>query len=322
MFYLEGVLEFLKKTILLTNDSKEIGVLNLVKTSSGIFGNFKSYFTYVGDMLLGITVNGLRVYKQNIVCSQSKGYDFKMDKDFDLNGKIGRVLLKKEIEKYEPFIWGVNGDIVGYKSIIMQQMDIKNKHQVNELSKSDKQITELGQNKDNVENKIVEDVKQEKDVYENKDETYQILSVGVRDGEGVEQLSQENLFEADDCEIEATINENFREDAVDFFDMISEQIDALFNNYPREEALENLIPNSRWVKVDYENNGKIYVVGLVYEMEILKYVAYGVPAENMDLENELAGYGQWISLNPLQENSNGYWVIFQDAITGDNVNYN
>ena len=100
--------------------------------------------------------------------------------------------------------------------------------------------------------------------------------------------------------------------------MISEQIDELFENNPREEVLEKIIPKSKWVKVVFEENQKTYVVGLIYDLGVLKYVSYGVPGtiDNNPLTN-LEDYSQWL---PIDEN-NGYWIMFQDAQTGESVKY-
>ena len=44
--------------------------------------------------------------------------------------------------------------------------------------------------------------------------------------------------------------------------------------------MSQIIPSSKWVKVDWENNGKYYVIGLIYAYDVLKYVCYGVPVAN------------------------------------------
>ena len=304
-------MDYIKKTILLTNDKKEICVLNLVKTQSGIFANFKNYVNYMEDLTLGITVNGVKVYKQNVICNKSKGYDFKLTKDFDLNGKIGCVLFKESKGSLSPVVWGLNGDIVTPKQI--QSKVIKQEKITSENSKDlEKNITmqEVTQAEEKTVNKA--------EIEENNENK---IKVGVRDSDNIQTFSNsENLFETDDSEIENIINQNIESEVTDFFDMISDQIDELFAKYPSEKNLERVVPNSKWVSVDFENNGKTYVVGLVYENEILKYVAYGVPTDNLENSTtDLENYGQWIPIDPKNPEGYGYWVIFQNAVTGESV---
>lgn len=105
-----------------------------------------------------------------------------------------------------------------------------------------------------------------------------------------------------------------------FFDGIKEQIDSLFGKYPDEEFLNDIIPNSKWVKIDYEQNGEYYVVGLMYEDDKIKYVCYGVPGMySAEPPVELAGFSQWLPLDSTKPQGFGYWITYQDADTGENV---
>ena len=101
---------------------------------------------------------------------------------------------------------------------------------------------------------------------------------------------------------------------------IKEQIDGLFGKYPEEDFLNQIIPNSKWVKIDYEQNGEYYVVGLMYENDKIKYVCYGVPAVfEEEPPKELSGYPIWFSIDKEDPNGFGYWLTYQDAITGQPI---
>ena len=105
-----------------------------------------------------------------------------------------------------------------------------------------------------------------------------------------------------------------------FYEAISNQIEDLFNKYPAENNLEQLIPNSKWVKIDYENDGNFYVLGLIYEDITLKYICYGVPGTYSEVApNGLDSYSQWLPTNLDSPTENGYWVMYQDAISGESV---
>lgn len=108
-----------------------------------------------------------------------------------------------------------------------------------------------------------------------------------------------------------------------FFDEIKEQIDTLFGKYPEEEILKQIIPDSKWVKVDYEDKGEYYVLGLMYENGKIKYVCYGVPGVyDGEPPAELKGFSQWLPIDTTKEKGFGYWLTYQDAENGENVKLN
>lgn len=125
-----------------------------------------------------------------------------------------------------------------------------------------------------------------------------------------------NLSENEEKEDEKEIEENSL-----FFEKLKPQIDKLFENNPVEENLQALIPASKWVKVDFEDDGDFYVFGLLYdEDENVKFVCYGVPAVfEEDPPKELSGYPVWLPLDEDKQDGFGYWLTYQDASTGEPV---
>lgn len=105
-----------------------------------------------------------------------------------------------------------------------------------------------------------------------------------------------------------------------FYDEIKGQLSLLFERYPEETFLTEIIPNSKWVKVDYEDNGQYFVIGLLYEDDKVEYVCYGMPGEfSTKPPRELGNKSQWLPLDPEKPNELGYWIMYQDAKTGENV---
>ncbi len=110
------------------------------------------------------------------------------------------------------------------------------------------------------------------------------------------------------------------EEKILFIDKLKPQIDKLFEKNPLEENLQKLIPDSKWVKVEYEDDGDFYVFGLLYIGEEIKYVCYGVPAVFEESPpKELAGYPIWLPLDKDNQEGFGYWLTYQDATTGQPV---
>lgn len=97
----------------------------------------------------------------------------------------------------------------------------------------------------------------------------------------------------------------------DFFEEVAAQLKVLMNDYPHNETLEKLIPDSRWVKIPMENGGH-YVVGTISDL----YIVYGVPGKYDRPPEELKDCS-WLPLG--EPDGEGYWVLFQDASTGKSI---
>jgi hypothetical protein len=104
-----------------------------------------------------------------------------------------------------------------------------------------------------------------------------------------------------------------------FFEVQSE-LNSVLNRFPPEENLNKLFHDGKFVKVNYSED-KYYVVGLIKENGEEKYLCYGVPAKYSPIPpKELAGYCSFIPLSIFDLNGEGYWMMFQDAITGKCIN--
>lgn len=110
------------------------------------------------------------------------------------------------------------------------------------------------------------------------------------------------------------------EQSESFFDGVREQITSLFDKYPEEEFLPSIIPFSKWVKVDFEQDGNYYVLGLVYENDNIKYICYGVPGwYDKNPPKDLNGFAKWLPLDANKPEEYGYWITYQDAQNGESV---
>ena len=100
----------------------------------------------------------------------------------------------------------------------------------------------------------------------------------------------------------------------DFYHGISDKVDEMFIVYPSEDKLSETIPESEWVKINYDSDG-YYVVGRLRNNGKVVYLGYGVPGKAGVKPPKVAdGIANWF---PLQlEGYDGYWLFFQDAETG------
>jgi hypothetical protein len=103
-----------------------------------------------------------------------------------------------------------------------------------------------------------------------------------------------------------------------FYEQVQGQIDKLFETGARETALETLMPFTKWVRVDHEGRGRYYVVGIIGEKP--DFICYGIPAAYTPKPpEELDGYCQWLPLDAKAPQGEGYWLLYQDAATGESV---
>ena len=95
------------------------------------------------------------------------------------------------------------------------------------------------------------------------------------------------------------------------------ELDELFDKFPLDDSLTRYFPDSKWVKIFYSAE-KYYLVGLVKENNIPKYICYGVPDKYSEkAPNALDGVCSFIPNSLFDLQGDGYWMIFQDAITGN-----
>ena len=102
----------------------------------------------------------------------------------------------------------------------------------------------------------------------------------------------------------------------EFYYSVKPALDEMFVCYPEENALVELIPDSRWVRVTCGENS-CYVVGLMRIDGEVKYICYGIPSgKDLTPPDELKDVCEWI---PKRGADDGYWMVFQDAVTGETL---
>ncbi len=100
-----------------------------------------------------------------------------------------------------------------------------------------------------------------------------------------------------------------------FFEKIRVNLKELFDDYPAEKNLEEMVADSKWVKIDYDAD-KFYVVGIIYENGKPEYLCYGARGKRAEKPDEMKGYCSFIPSSPFDLKNDGYWVMFQSAASG------
>ncbi|MCL2176892.1 MAG: hypothetical protein FWB72_02940 [Firmicutes bacterium] len=107
-----------------------------------------------------------------------------------------------------------------------------------------------------------------------------------------------------------------------YYYSIKEHLDALFRQHEKVTDLEKIVDNSTWAKVNYDESGKYYIVGIVVRADsnMAEYICYGVPATHTkEAPRQLKGFTQWLPKDTTNPKGYGYWLMFQCAITGNTL---
>lgn len=103
-----------------------------------------------------------------------------------------------------------------------------------------------------------------------------------------------------------------------FFSKVENQVNLLLSTNQADELLEKIIPDSKFCRV--QNGDKYYVFGVIYQQGEVKCICYGIPAEYSTVPpKEIDGLCQWLPLDANNYQGSGYWMTYQDALSGDNI---
>ena len=303
-----GAMIFKKSLVLLgVEKQSEKAILTLEKDEDVFGGRVRLYnFLKEPEGILSVGFyNGKDVIKSGLSKISTMLYSFKINQD-QLDQDFSCAVITFSKGKASPILYGNSKgaeDVETELAKIMNEelgnvKDIKSAEEV--LSKSNVAYSQSYQKEIDSEIeeqmcKACENCRYKKAFYEQK----------------FEKMSQGNKNVSED-------KEELKSDS--YYDKIKSRIAELFSKNKKEDFLENLIPNSKWVKVEYEDDGDYYIVGLIYDGDLLKYIVYGVPGVyQKSPPKEVAGFPIWFPLDQDRPESFGYWLSYQDADTGESL---
>lgn len=109
-----------------------------------------------------------------------------------------------------------------------------------------------------------------------------------------------------------TQNQDLEQHTTSIIQSLIPQFDYVFENYDNDNILNDLLPNSKFVKIN-ENNEK-YSIGVIYENNTIKYICYAILCNyNTPAPQELGKHYQWLPIDKEDPLSEGYYIVFQDA---------
>lgn len=321
-----------RKSIVLSdisNNSSKKAVLSLEEDGVGVKGTLRLYnfpFELSGISSLGFYVDQ-KVYKAGLTYKSHMLYDFFLSIN-ELPNKFSCAVVNFQNAVATPILYGssegnnenIYGSII---SEIAKDNSLKNTKQTLDSFGVDFDEEEKKQIEKEIDSALCDDncgnctdCVYKKYFYENQPHEAETVSTN--------SLHKEETVDLVDKNVQEPAKENERkeeENEIIFIDKLKPQIDKLFETNPMEDNLQKLIPYSKWVKVEYEDDGDFYVFGLLYdEHNNVRYVCYGVPAVfEEEPPKELSGYPIWLPLDKDNMRGFGYWLTYQDATTGEPV---
>lgn len=106
---------------------------------------------------------------------------------------------------------------------------------------------------------------------------------------------------------------------VPFYEKIWHKIEEMFDIYQHDSVLEDLVYDSAWIRIPYEDDG-YYVIGVISDDGKPVFICYGIPQEKMTRpDKEIEDSCEWLPIDKTDVSGRGYWLVYQDAMTGENI---
>lgn len=306
----------IKKTVVLTSDVA-IGYITLVRVGDSVGIKVVLNSEPKGKLYLGLRVGGKPQINEEIT---SRRTEKEVKVDLAAMDDLGAVLIDAS---------GATVATGGKKEAVNTEK-ITEAFSLTEGAEAESDVTQTAQETD----KVSEEAGETLSVGEASAPTYgasaaedsetvestvsEVTDTGIRETETVTEEKEETPasdprtakgFERGSIPpFSANRGENF-------YRNIRSRLEEIMTANPREEELEKLIPESKWVKVFYDDE-EYYVVGILSEAGEVTFLAYGVPGiEGIKPPKEAEELCDFLAIPGTV--GEGYWLMFQNAKNGD-----
>ncbi len=111
----------------------------------------------------------------------------------------------------------------------------------------------------------------------------------------------------------------FKTDGDGYFLSVKNELDELFEKYPKDDTLSNAFSCSEWVRIKGTEKEPQYLVGVLYDNGQAKYICYALAATDRSSPPcEIKDVCSFVPVSALLDGV-GFFVIFQSANTGECV---
>lgn len=313
-------MEFKKNIVLTPSESNAVqkAVLSYVKQNNTYSFDFKGINFLPKNRILGVYINN-KLYKYDLI-----GRTLHFDLPLSNVDNVSVVVLDRQ-NMLKPFLWGsqtiTDNDFLLNK--VIEEINIKT---INETIPHNEEVNEENFVKnqktfslsDNlVDNNPLSNFIENENNVSSFQENLQNLERETTLKNENDEL--ENLLDDYQETIDAPIEENFQDELPNFYSKIASQVEKMLNNNETEKILEEIIPDSKFVHIP-KANGESYIFGVIYENNIPKYICYGERGKFSEERPEhLKMYYQWLPIDVDDVSGEGYYMMYQDAISGKNL---
>lgn len=291
---------YCKKIVILNSlkNNNLKGVLSLEQNGVKLKCVLKTYGEdKLNNLVVGIKVNGNLLSPINVLAKKSDNFEFELNNNLDLANEVCALVNEKNEFGLEPILYGGSEP---KQSVIAQfNNEVVNYGEVGVVPKK----VEIKTTLDEVANATL---------FSYSDE--EVEAVIDKELENFEVKTEKNDITTKSNFLKATSESN---NEPIFYTLVEEQVAKMFETYPADQTLSELLPNSRFAKIDFDGEGLYYSLGLLYgENGNVEKICYAVKARiDQKPPEDIKDYCFYL---PSGE-SEGYFVLLQDAKTGENI---
>ncbi len=293
----------IKKTIVLGDGTNAVGHLSLIRVGNETGAKLTLAKPFEGAYLM-LKVGGKPQENFSIVGLKN---EYALEGNVEPNDQIGALIVGKD---------GVLAS-GGLKGIVNEKLVEREKEEEANTTDSGEPKVELeGTKKEEIE-AIKEEIEAIVEESVGANEGGEEAEVEEGESQEVAVNEEENVVFEETVGVEPLITPFKNVKGENFYRNVRSKLSEIMTANPSEKKLEELIPDSKWVRVYYEK-GEYYVVGILTEDGEVTFLAYGVPGVRSvkppkDAE-ELCDFVEVES-----SIGEGYWVMFQNAKNGEIV---
>ena len=299
---------FKKNIVLIPADyngiSNQKGILSLSFESGRVVGNLRCFNVKPTDEDYSIGVQiGDNVFKTKATAKELGNLKIQINGNANNTSKVSVAIVSLKGKSYETLLWGSTEITSAIKehAIIQSLLEKTSILEMQEQNKNDN----------------FEDL-QQIPIEEKQNEIFEQQLLDDYIDKEIKRTEVTTESEPEIKENFSMLGSNSKNKQSAFYSKIENQIEQIFESNEPDRVLESIIPDSKFCKVMQGDD--YYVFGIIYENGKEKCICYGIPSEySLVPPKEVEGFSQWLPIDADNYAGRGYWMTYQDAVTGENI---